>query len=229
MLESKYKGKISMLQNSGDSHVIERLSPSIPSNLDVETTLKQVLNSHGINYGPFRSHSSLPDPFAQGANVAGSLVPPSPAGMSVLPPYPADTFRGEPPFPGSLPSTSFPQFPAANPPIPFPGTPAVPPPAHISPNPAVPGASPFPSIPAGSGLPQNAGMGARFPPPVPGFGGESTEKMPPLDTSPRSAPGGGLFPSLCFVCLKKKRSDRRRREQWMECEIEWGRSGVGTG
>lgn len=52
MLDSKYKGKISMLQNSGDSHVIERLAPSVPSNIDVENTLKQVLNSHGINYGP---------------------------------------------------------------------------------------------------------------------------------------------------------------------------------
>ena len=52
MLDSKYKGKISMLQNSGDAHIIERLSPSVPSNIDVENTLKQVLNAHGINYGP---------------------------------------------------------------------------------------------------------------------------------------------------------------------------------
>ena len=130
-----------------------------------------------------------------------------PAVIDTIPPYPMSNPRGEPTFPGPQPSAPFPPFPAGNSSNLFPSIPAGPQFPH---SPAVPGPSPFPSIPAGPGLPQNAGMGARFPPPAPGFGGETAGKRPPLNTSPRSAPGGGLFPSLCFVCLKKEKRNEMK-------------------
>ena len=40
-----------MLLNSCDHRVVEKLTPSIPSATEVESCLKQVLQSRGISYG----------------------------------------------------------------------------------------------------------------------------------------------------------------------------------
>ena len=194
ILDGKYNGKISMLQNSGDARIIEHLAPSVPSNVDVETTLKQVLNSHGIDYGTLCPYFLLQDPYVP---ISSNTFPAEqlPSSFSSAPAVP------QPP--------SFTSIPAVPQPLPFSSIPAVPPSQSFSSIPAESRPSIFPTIPpppsftqmsAGPAVPQNAGMGARFPPPAAGFDGETAGKRPPLNTSPRSAPGGGLFPALCIVC-----------------------------